>query len=592
MSSSSWGFRLLTIAAVGVMAAWVGSCSNVPVGPTGNGNANGNDSGSTPADGNGTDTPTEPIDRPDPELTDPQPLSGKVVLPTGSPLSMNNLRVMTNAGEASLGADGAFQAQVISTGPTLAPLLDDSGNVLLLGFLDPGRSLTEISPKSTAVVQAAEVSLTTRNAYLFAIGALLDRMQSDSVFRESLIDALLDAFEEQTDKRLKRDAMVASLEDLSGVNSLKFAIQDSTQRDGIGRLIADLQDSSEAVSWTAEVGAVRIRPNRPTISSDSPSVVLRAEVAGGAESGSYCYEWTNTAETGTISTDLGEGGTTFVTGESTVQYLAPPTSVVEADLDTVNVRVFDRGSGGCPDAPAPEDFIGSDTVVVRGEEFDETPCANFPQGEYVDFDLLTLRIAPAVVKPGEQIVATVSYDHGHPLSAGQLVRVTVWCSFSCGFCGPGSPCSCSPDEERRTLIDGGAGGFASLSSTAFVTALGKRSDRAGLRVNCTVQAELFFNGGPDPESQGVDTHTFTFTIDDDWAPCPPDNPDCRCPELLDHDPDFVSERNISSGPFVVAKAERLVSVDPPRRLTSVTVARVFSFTTDPDVNTENPPQCP
>ncbi|MCA9250866.1 MAG: hypothetical protein KDA54_07000, partial [Phycisphaerales bacterium] len=87
-----------------------------------------------------------------PEITEPVPATGRVRLPDGSGLSLQNLRVITNAAETPVDADGNFTASVISNVPSLTPLVNEDDVAVLLAFVGGTIEDSEISAKSTAEV--------------------------------------------------------------------------------------------------------------------------------------------------------------------------------------------------------------------------------------------------------------------------------------------------------------------------------------------------------------------------------------------------------------------------------------------------------
>ncbi|MFH2091891.1 MAG: hypothetical protein ABIJ31_05975 [Pseudomonadota bacterium] len=91
-------------------------------------------------------------------------LSGKITLPTGVPVALEDLTVLNTAGETHPDVQGGFTVDTLDGGASLNTVLSPAGNVMLLGWLDSSHQ--SISPRTTA-----EVML------FFALGA--DRYPTD-----------------------------------------------------------------------------------------------------------------------------------------------------------------------------------------------------------------------------------------------------------------------------------------------------------------------------------------------------------------------------------------------------------------------------
>jgi hypothetical protein len=81
----------------------------------------------------------------------PVSASGIVKLPTGSSLSISNLKVLGCLDETSIGNDGNFKVQEPGSGIAAVSLTDAQGNMLLAGYVDAGNPNGEISAQTTAV---------------------------------------------------------------------------------------------------------------------------------------------------------------------------------------------------------------------------------------------------------------------------------------------------------------------------------------------------------------------------------------------------------------------------------------------------------
>ena len=79
------------------------------------------------------------------------PAAGTISVPAGSTLRLSDLKVMTAAGKASVGADGTFTAKEPVGGPAMVVAMDADGKLIMLGHIDADNpSFNDISPMSTA----------------------------------------------------------------------------------------------------------------------------------------------------------------------------------------------------------------------------------------------------------------------------------------------------------------------------------------------------------------------------------------------------------------------------------------------------------
>jgi Leucine-rich repeat (LRR) protein len=134
----------------------------------------------------------------------------------------------------------------------------------------------------------------------------------------------------------------------------------------IGAVIKDLQSSSKGERW--EVNAiqapVRLTPASATVTKNEPAVTLTASVTGFPTS-TFLYRYTTTGAHGTVCPIIGDCATAVDSTFDEVQYVADPATIVDGDLDTVTVEVFeDSGPGTIPPGATP---IGTATSRIRGE---------------------------------------------------------------------------------------------------------------------------------------------------------------------------------------------------------------------------------
>ncbi|MBX3140436.1 MAG: hypothetical protein KF875_06780 [Trueperaceae bacterium] len=92
------------------------------------------------------------------KVTPPTPggakeVSGKVVLPTGTTVSLGSLKAVTGLGSFAVAADGTFTAQVIGDAPTEIDVLDGAGALVLSAVASGAAATTlEVSSRSSAAV--------------------------------------------------------------------------------------------------------------------------------------------------------------------------------------------------------------------------------------------------------------------------------------------------------------------------------------------------------------------------------------------------------------------------------------------------------
>lgn len=80
-------------------------------------------------------------------------MSGKVVLPTGTTVSLGSLKAVTGLGSFAVAADGTFTAQVIGDAPTEIDVLDGAGALVLSAVASGAAATTlEVSSRSSAAV--------------------------------------------------------------------------------------------------------------------------------------------------------------------------------------------------------------------------------------------------------------------------------------------------------------------------------------------------------------------------------------------------------------------------------------------------------
>ena len=116
-------------------------------------------------------------------------VSGKVVLPSGSSLTFGGLTVSAMGSDSAVTSIGGYSSPVSSVAPTLAMVLNSSGQPILAGFLDSAIAGTQaISAQSTGVVltyfslggwmlpassKSALLKLLTANSEMVALGATI-----------------------------------------------------------------------------------------------------------------------------------------------------------------------------------------------------------------------------------------------------------------------------------------------------------------------------------------------------------------------------------------------------------------------------------
>ncbi|GJM26609.1 MAG: hypothetical protein DHS20C16_30240 [Phycisphaerae bacterium] len=273
-------------------------------------------------------------------------------------------------------------------------------------FQDTPTATFSLTQLILPVVEGAGISLDTTAGYTEAVNVVITRALNNLAFRENLIDAIVEAYSEDTGSRFSRNRLNAHFTRLAEMGSVQSAINLGMAGDA-GRMLEDLRGARSASTWIAEFSNVRLTPDNATITRDNRSAIFTANLATDA-GGSITYEWSRTGATGELLGFNLDGssvsGNSITSNENSIEYfVADHASIFDGKLATVSVDVFDGDT-----------FIGSASATVSGknEEEDEDepfPCetvgfSDKPSTQFVSLDV------PSTVTAGDVLTFSITLN--------------------------------------------------------------------------------------------------------------------------------------------------------------------------------------
>jgi hypothetical protein len=163
--------------------------------------------------------------------------------------------------------------------------------------------------------------------------------------------------------------MEGKLKAMSNAAAVVAAIQVAFASVDVAAVIKDLQSSRSGEVWSATVipAKVHLEPSEATVTQNQVSASFTASV-GGSPDGAFVYRWRTTGIFGIISDNAGKQGKNFDSTQKTVYYMVNPGAMINGQLDTITVEVFDDdGSGTIPYGAV---SIGKATSKVLGDRGD------------------------------------------------------------------------------------------------------------------------------------------------------------------------------------------------------------------------------
>ena len=205
---------------------------------------------------------------------------------------------------------------------------------------------------------------------VFAVQIVLDTLKNDGRFRIDFRNACQKALFKSALNQANFEAMEGKLKAMSSAAAVVAAVQVAFATVDVAAVIKDLQSSRSGEVWSATVipANVHLEPPEATVTKNQVSASFTASV-GGAPNEDFVYRWSTTGTYGIISDNAGKQGKNFDSTQKTVNYMVDPGAMINGELDTVTVEVFeDDGSGTIPNGAF---SIGKATSKVLGDRGDE-----------------------------------------------------------------------------------------------------------------------------------------------------------------------------------------------------------------------------
>jgi hypothetical protein len=374
------------------------------------------------------------------------------------------------------------------------------------------------------ILDGAGVSLNSKDGYFEAFNVVLERWASNRAFRDDLTAVLMAAYGEEINQNLNAANISAHMGRLARAVTVRTAILGMFNNDSVGQLLSNLESSDDVAIWSAETGAVKITPSPGRVTENFPFVDLTASVAG-SPAEPLTYEWTSSAGIAEFFTALDDSASVLTTEESTVTYSTSPAAVVQGgDIDTVTVRVVDANGT----------LLGAASAKIRSNKKEDNPCPNFVDQGYSYGEEMEVNVSSNVISGGQDVFVEVTYNFP-PSGPGtsNFRNIEAFMSAVCPRCD--ALCRCDSQSATPIFVDG---------QPAV-----NRQDRDAVRwhvgvegvpeiqMTCPASGQWTYLL-PEGSSGGPITHTFQFTIAEDWPGCPIDEPDCSCPRLIEFGEDF------------------------------------------------------
>jgi len=204
---------------------------------------------------------------------------------------------------------------------------------------------------------------------IFAVQLVLDTLKNDGRFRIDFLNACQKALKQSALNRANFEAMEGKLKAMSNAAAVVAAIQVAFASVDVAAVIKDLQSSRSGEVWSATVipAKVHLEPSKATVTQNQVSASFTASV-GGSPDGTFVYRWSTTGTYGIISDNAGKQGKNFDSTQKTVYYMVDPGAMINGELDTITVEVFDDDGSGT--IPAGAFSIGKATSKVLGDRGD------------------------------------------------------------------------------------------------------------------------------------------------------------------------------------------------------------------------------
>jgi hypothetical protein len=233
-------------------------------------------------------------------------------------------------------------------------------------FIDEFKSLCDSRLANLGVILRSKED----TFLIFAVQLVLDTLKNDGRFRIDFLNTCRKALKQSALNRANFEAMEGKLKAMSNAAAVVAAIQVAFASVDVAAVIKDLQSSRSGEVWSATVtpAKVHLEPSEATVTQNQVSASFTASV-GGSPDGAFVYRWSTTGTYGIISDNAGKQGKNFDSTQKTVYYMVDPGAMIDGELDTVTVEVFDDdGSGTIPYGAV---SIGKATSKVLGDRGDE-----------------------------------------------------------------------------------------------------------------------------------------------------------------------------------------------------------------------------
>lgn len=383
------------------------------------------------------------------------------------------------------------------------------------------------------LLSANSITITTTAGFEAALELCSNEMRTNATFRNdflSIVRRTYGALNDFFDYNFLSQSFVNLLSSMAGV-AIDEIIDEALD---VGTFLPHIQQSHEGDLWEVTLSGVRLLPSEPIVSMGSPIATLGASTAGSVDR-VLCYNWSTNGARGFLKERTGfQTGMSFTSAEAGIDYEALPNGLVDGDMDTVSVTVFDitdvsGATSDCTGSTGAGVFLGSAEVTVRGD-LSTGSCDTLDLTPYQVDGGFTLSVSPRRVRPGDFVTVTITAPGGSNLS--------VYLPLACHTCPNGvslpdinpayEECSCGPTNEL--LYNFGDTPVYNASQAQFALLGGDPANELWvLRPACAWMLNLIFSA-PDGSNEPV-TQSVSYRVSNDWAPCPIDNPRCSCPYL-------------------------------------------------------------
>jgi hypothetical protein len=378
-----------------------------------------------------------------------------------------------------------------------------------------------------------DISLNTSADVASGLLAFFEALRDDNAFRDSFMSTLVTAYGTLNARAMDGTNLESNLLTALNAFGLEACVRIGLNRRDLGGVLHALTGSKDVERWQATLSKVRLTPSPALVTPLGPAVVLSAKAD---VEGSLCYRWSLGAPLGSLE-ELGGSqqlGDSFDSGASQVKFFVASSEVNNTTLNTVSVQVYSVAAGAedsCDTAIAQGTLVGSASAEVQGAE--DNPCSDdstFDPLWYHSGGNLTVTVTP-VVAPGDIVTVTVAHSGSVPATDAkdEALGARVTLPLACSYCHSGDGrCFCTDEDLAFVRVDGSPVGAEDFE---YELHGGAQIGPGDTQINCIAVVNVGFGyvnpaaGHPGPGG----SHTITYRVSPDFAPCLSGEPSCQCP---------------------------------------------------------------